>query len=731
MHFFKDLAPVKAVKSAYNKIPVGQYGRPQYPSVSVFNLNRFYKTNELAFSCIRAIAYAAMDPEPVVERKTANKWGTEEGHPLRSLLMWPNPSMSGAEFMQTILTSAQISGWFYAEIVRDGLGLPDQLWPLDPSKIFPVPGDDGQGGVISGYEFRDGTIKEFIPAKDMIAYRLPNPGSRFEALSPLMVALGTIDADVAMTDYIRAFFDGGGMPRGVVKVKRSLSDEQITSIQQRWLLRYGRRGKMKEAPAVLDNETDYTKIGASMDELENETIRGQHESRICGAFGVPPILVGAYVALVNVNQRASVRESQRDFWQNTMSPTFTQLRLFFTTRLLPEFEPVALIRGERVRCGWNMDHVAGMQEDTDAVHKRARDDFNGGGLSWNEFRAKIGESPDPDGNFFLLPTGFKPITPKIALAQATTLAATDTSTSADGGGDPGAGGGAGNSGDGNQGGKSTANPNRAPQVKSFEYEGLSLRREPTALEKKAGLPQIVAAMDEGEASLEKTLLRIREAMINTCVEDLQKLDPGDYHTLAITISGAQTKQVRSSLSNTFERGRESVTRELQTQAEGKAIILRLSSKAASPGAERLDELALSTLTKLANDVQARAVGRASELILLGLSPKDDAQAAKVKPASFWKQLETDLEEGSTQYAKRAASGATNAALNLGRTLEAEERADEIKEVVYSAVLDQNTCGPCEDADGETGATDDDVTSVPNPICEGGSQCRCLHIHVLA
>jgi hypothetical protein len=145
---------------------------------------------------------------------------------------------------------------------------------------------------------------------------------------------------------------------------------------------------------------------------------------------------------------------------------------------------------------------------------------------------------------------------------------------------------------------------------------------------------------------------------------------------------------------------------------------------------RLDGLANATLTKLANDVQARAVGRLSELVLLGLDQGADAPAKKVKPASFWRKLERDLEESSTQYAERAANGSTNAALNLGRTAEAEEWAEEVQQVVYSAVLDSNTCGPCEDADGEEGKSDDDVTPVPNSACEGGSQCRCIHIYVL-
>ena len=48
---------------------------------------------------------------------------------------------------------------------------------------------------------------------------------------------------------------------------------------------------------------------------------------------------------------------------------------------------------------------------------------------------------------------------------------------------------------------------------------------------------------------------------------------------------------------------------------------------------------------------------------------------------------------------------------------------------YSALLDSNTCDNCGDADGEEGDTPDDITDVPNPDCDGGDKCRCVHVYV--
>jgi hypothetical protein len=498
---------------------------------------------------------------------------------------------------------------------------------------------------------------------------------------------------------------------------------------------------MQEAPAVLDDTADYQKIGSNLDEIESDSLRGQTEARICGAFGVPPILVGAYVALMYTNQRASVREAQQDFWQNTMSPMFRLLRLFFTIRLLSEYEGIDLIKADRVRMGWNMQHVAGMQEDKDGVHTRARADFAAGGLTWNEYRVKIGEAPDQqNGGFIVLPRSLAPTTIEKALAQATSQQVTPTppvpTTGTGGSGGP-AGEEQGGEGTGDAGqGKRAVNPSGAPEVKAYSFEGLDLRREPTDIERKAGLPSIVRAMDAGAGRLKKALLGIREAMIADAVADLQQIDEGDEHTLALEITAAHLTRVRASLEDSFGKGRDTVSRSLeQQQAASKGLHSDTSARrlkaAGAKHTARLDALASATLTKLANDVQARAVGRLSELVLLGLDRADaDASATKARPKSFWRKLEEDLKESSTQYADRAASGSTNAALSLGREAEAEEWGSDIKQVVYSAVLDNGTCGICEDADGEEGASGADLPAAPNPACEGGSQCRCIHIYVL-
>src|SRR5262249_31402042 len=154
--------------------------------------------------------------------------------------------------------------------------------------------------------------------------------------------------------------------------------------------KYSRAGKYRNAPAVLDENAEYQKIGANIQELEASTVRAVLEARICSVFGVPPLLVGAYVGLLYVNQRAAATQAQAEFWANKLSPTFKRLRNFLTWRLLPEFESESDILSERIRLRWDMSNVVALREDEKERQSRIRENYRAGLLTRDEARTQLG-----------------------------------------------------------------------------------------------------------------------------------------------------------------------------------------------------------------------------------------------------------------------------------------------------------------------------------------------------
>lgn len=257
-----------------------------------------------------------------------------------------------------------------------------------------------------------------------------------------------------------------------------------------------------------------------------------------------------------------------------------------------------------------------------------------------------------------------------------------------------------------------------PDVKDEEtvspyFEGLKLRREPTEIEKLINFKAIQDAFDSGEEKLLTALLSLRDKLIEQSATALAGMDPDQYHTLILEASASDRQEIQDVLQEIYERSRELLVSELEAQGATDLTAGAITDAAI----EDLGSLAGTTISRLINDVQARAAGAASRL------------AVGASDASVEESVTSALEDGSTAYVDAIAAGADHSAFSDGRSDEAADQSDIITSVYYSALLDDSTCEFCEKADGETGATEDDVTAAPNPDCLGQDRCRCVLVYV--
>lgn len=245
------------------------------------------------------------------------------------------------------------------------------------------------------------------------------------------------------------------------------------------------------------------------------------------------------------------------------------------------------------------------------------------------------------------------------------------------------------------------------EKKSFEWEGLKLSREPKEHEKIA-VKGIASAQESSKEAIGKILLSLREDLILDGLKGIKKLTPATYHELILQAPTESRTDLRDRLIKVHRRGRMLVASEL-------------GKKEAVPDDdefEDLDMLTDVTDSRVVNDVQSRIVAAAARFALLGLVgvPLLDA-------------VRNEVEAGSVGYIDRASTGLANRVINIGRSDEAQSRRDQWGRVEYSALLDQNVCGPCASEDGQEAANEADLTPTPNPECEGGDWCRCFHVYV--
>ena len=362
---------------------VRRYRRPSMPYSETIDLQEAQVRNELVFACLAIKASTAQDPRLIVQqqRSVRGKTTYEEvpDHPLRQLL-----AMDEADLMKAALISWDVSNprRAYFEKVYTG-ALLTGLNPLNPACMRPD--YSRASGELIGYTYTDGVNRREYSLEELIVRAAP----AWYDPPPLVAAMGSVDSDTSQTDYIRAFFENGGVPAGFLKYSMPLNDPQRAEIRAKWQAIYGNALGRQHDVGVLDVNADYQEIGAPLDKLSSQTLRSVAESRICMVFGVPPLIVYAYVGLLRATY-SNLSEAWAGFWDATMSPAFKEWRIFWTKALLPEFESERDIRAERVRLSYDLSAVAALQEDVDAAQKRARDNWSAGGITLNEFRAAIG-----------------------------------------------------------------------------------------------------------------------------------------------------------------------------------------------------------------------------------------------------------------------------------------------------------------------------------------------------
>lgn len=355
------------------------------------DLQNRYTSNELVFACLNIKSQSARDPRLVVEqrvRQGSDEYKPLHTHPLRRLLSRPSATMTEGDFLAAAIVSWDTSNprrFFAEKEFRNGLLV--GLHPLNPAEMFPR--YDGQRRLI-GYTWQSGTRRVEFSLDELLIRAAPswyNP-------SPLAVVLGSVASDQGQTEYIRSFFANGGMPSVFLKdTQRPLNQQQRDELRSKWRSTYRYQHQQHDI-GVLDMYQDIQKIGSTLNELDSDTLRQVAESRICMAFGVPPLIVYAYVGLMR-STYSNLKEAWAGFWDATMSPLLREWRDFWTYSLLPEFEDQIDIDSGRIRLRYDLSQVAAMQDDVDTIQKRAIEKFKAGLIRRNEARSQLGEPPDP------------------------------------------------------------------------------------------------------------------------------------------------------------------------------------------------------------------------------------------------------------------------------------------------------------------------------------------------
>ena len=623
---------------------------------------------------------------------------TIDNHPLTRLMDRPNAGYDAQALWAGTLLSYHLDGnayWIKARNAR-GFGVPTEVWYEPHWGIKPHWPEDGSA-FIDYYERRiNGTI-ERIPVENVVHFRNGiNPANPRYGLAPLKAALLQVFTDTEVSLWVAALCRNMAIPGVIVSPTEpiGMTESKADQIKQTWKRKFG--GDSRGEPLILDFQADIKTLGYDPKQMDFGSITNLAESRISGAMGVPAIVAGLSAGL-DSSTYSNLENLKKSAFEECLIPTWKAFEKTIERYLLPDFERDVTA----ISCEFDTSEIRALQENQSEKEVRAIAAFQAGVTTLNEARAQFGYDPMPSGDYHIMSASYKPIVPDVAMAMAD-LADTPPPATVQSTGEslpPGPA-------DGEDGAKSSG---IVLSTKSIEWDGLTLRRQPTELEARM-IKQIDEAYQSGKLSMNGQLLAIRGKYVSQIVDELDGLDPEDYYTATVKPDNADRQAVIAILAAIFLRGARLIVEELRNQGGGEG------DPTARPDSRQTSMLAGALISKVANDVQARGTGAAVSAALLG----QDVRAT----------VQRSLDEGSTAYVTRAASEATNRALSDGRDAEIARRSDEIEYLVYSAVLDNATCQPCGESDGLGGQLGS-IPDVPNPDCDGGANCRCLHIPVAA
>lgn len=358
-----------------------------FETLSVANQMKTMRNSALVFACVNALATAFQQAPLIVEVKDeGGKWDPRPDHPLlRPFKM--HPMFSESEILRYFVSHIETTGSVYLWTIRNGLGQVTEVWPLPPSWVtihLSQAGDrnkDGSFRVIGFYRVQPPGGRNFDLSNEEVTYvRFPDPSNLWGALSPVVAGSPYIQLEEKSLEFKADSLDSLKLPGPVIKTAQKLTPEQKADLQAVLRRKLGGKG---DAAVVLSGEGSTFDLANPAEGFDWNSFSDLDETRVCMVFGVPPVVIGAWVGLKN-SPWSNIGEAKRWMYQNTVKGLWDQFSVALTRRIVP-----GRSQG-KIRIAFDLSEISELREDMEAVQKRAVEGFNASILLRSEAREMLG-----------------------------------------------------------------------------------------------------------------------------------------------------------------------------------------------------------------------------------------------------------------------------------------------------------------------------------------------------
>ena len=238
-------------------------------------------------------------------------------HPLYFLLHdAPNPEMTSFIFRETLMSHLLLWGNAYAQIIRNGRGVPIALYPLLPSKMDVNRSKAGQ--LIYTYQkdydeygARNHSQQIALSSDEVLHI----PGLGFDGLvgySPIAMAKNAIGMSLAAEEYGASFFANGATPGGILEHPGIVKEPD--KLRESWQAQFS--GKNSHHVAVLEEGMTFHQLSIPPNEAQFIETRKFQIDEIARIFRVPPHMIGD----LEKSSFSNIEQQSLEFVKYTLNP---------------------------------------------------------------------------------------------------------------------------------------------------------------------------------------------------------------------------------------------------------------------------------------------------------------------------------------------------------------------------------------------------------------------------
>lgn len=296
----------------------------------------------------------------------------------------PNPQMNGFNFKFALAVNLLLNGNAFAEITRDNNGRPTQLNFIKNSEMV-VKQDDQSGQVTYNYQPNNLKRRQITPVNMLHFKYFTQDG--IVGISPLYALRDQISVQKSGNNLLRGFFQNGVNGTTVLKVhKTDLDAGAKENIREQF--EKANTGNNALRSLVIDDSMDISNLEVNTDVLKFINSNDWSSRQIAEAFNIPIERLGVE------NEHSSNEQSNLLYLQNSLSDYFSVFSSEINSKLAGTYT-------------FNTDKL--FSADPATNQDLALKGLQGGLLTVNEARSKIGLAPVDNGDQILFNKNYVPI----------------------------------------------------------------------------------------------------------------------------------------------------------------------------------------------------------------------------------------------------------------------------------------------------------------------------------